>query len=158
MFLVKCEVGWIWHWQEYWWNTLTTVETVQYLIVFQWRPNQEVVWSHCGCLATAAGLITGPGWWRRTGRMPLGWNAVSLAPGGDEWIVVRNLCFQLPFENQRSWSFILYGWAFFGTCVFYSELLLQSYNLKQKVFLTKFYSYCIFLMFKLCCQFSSVLS
>lgn len=31
-----------------------------------------------------AGLITGPDWWQRAGSMLLGWDAVSLAPGGDE--------------------------------------------------------------------------
>lgn len=76
-----------------------------------WLP-QEVVWGHCERPAMPAGLITGPDWWRRAGRMPLGWDAVSLAPGGDEWLVVRSLCSQLPFENQKSCSFMPRGWAF----------------------------------------------
>lgn len=58
-----------------------------------------------------AGLITGPNWWQRAGRMPLGWDTVSLTDGSDEWLVVRSLCHQLPFGNQRSWSFLLYVWA-----------------------------------------------
>ncbi|XP_070702961.1 brevican core protein [Pempheris klunzingeri] len=37
---------------------------------------------------------------------------MSLAPGGDEWLVVRSLSSQLSFENQSSCSFILRSLSF----------------------------------------------